>query len=121
MKKSIALVLAVLCICGLLGCNGKRIADREFHEEGGNLNMATLKSLVEMYGEALTWESFAPYWCYDVGSGLYILDYPVDADYHLLVGGTSPEEPPMYIRLVDREDPDRFIDVRTESIDDFIE
>ena len=65
-----------------------------------NLNMLTLKDLVERDGVNLTWADFASYYSEDVGSGLYILRYPVGMDYCLLIGGVSTEETPMYIRLV---------------------
>ena len=85
-----------------------------------NLTMRTLKALVERYGADLTWSSFEAYASEDIGSGLYILRYPIDEEYSLWIGGAGMEEPPMYIRLVSEQDTDNYIDVRTESIDDFI-
>ena len=85
-----------------------------------NLTMRTLKALVERYGEDLTWSSFDTYSSKSIGSGLYILRYPINDDYSLWIGGTCPDEAPWYIRLVSEQDTDNYIDVRTESIDDFI-
>lgn len=85
-----------------------------------NLTMRTLKALVERYGEDLTWSSFESYASEDIGSGLYILRYPIDDNYSLWIGGAGMDESPMYIRLVSEQDTDNYIDVRTESIDDFI-
>lgn len=85
-----------------------------------NLNMATLKSLVDICGEDLTWDTFAPYWNKDVGSGLYILRYPIDEDYCLVISGASMEEPPEKIILEAVHSPENYIDIKTESIDDFI-
>ena len=86
-----------------------------------DLNMATLISLVEIYGENVTWDTFAPYYYEEIGSGMYILLYPiVDANYYLLIGGSSPYTSPMYIRLVPTDYPDHSIDIRTESITDFL-
>ena len=85
-----------------------------------NLNMATLKSLVEICGKDLTWDTFAPYWNKNVGSGLYILRYPIDEDYCLVISGASMEEPPDKIILEALHSPENYIDIRTESIDDFI-
>ena len=52
---------------------------------------------------------------------MYILLYPiVDANYYLLIGGSSPYTSPMYIRLVPTDYPDHSIDIRTESITDFL-
>ncbi len=85
-----------------------------------SLNMATLKDLVGLIGEDLTWDDFGPYWYEDVGSGLYIYRYPIDQDYYLQISGASPDVPPMLIRLVDAKDAARYIDVRYEDIDEFI-
>lgn len=85
-----------------------------------NLNMATLKDLVERNGENLTWEDFNSYYSEEIGSGLYILRYPIDTDYFLLIGGGSLEASPMYIRLVSEADTDRYIDVRYGDIGEFI-
>ena len=83
--------------------------------------MPTLKSLVDMYGEKLTWDTFAPYDCTEkVSSDGYILTYPIDADFCLIIGGVSKDAPPAYIRLVSKHDSSRYIDVRTGNIDDFI-
>lgn len=85
-----------------------------------NLNMRTLKSLVDRYGEDLTWDEFDTYYSENIGSGLYILRYPIGMDYSLLIGGGSMDCPPMYIRLVSEYDTEVYIDVRTDSIDDFV-
>lgn len=85
-----------------------------------NLNMRTLKSLVDRYGGDLTWSTFDAYYSEDVGSGLYALRYPIDEDYYLLISGGSVSDPPMYIHLVSEHDANSYIDIRTESIDDFI-
>lgn len=84
-----------------------------------NLTMRTLKSLVDRYGEDLTWATFDTYYSEEVTSGLYTLSYPVDTDYHLLIIGDT-DKAPTSILLVSAHNPDSFIDIRTESIDDFI-
>lgn len=86
-----------------------------------NLNMPTLQSLVDMYGESLTWDNFASYYYVEESDGdMHILRYPIGEEYSLVIGGVSEEEPPAYIHLVWERSPDVYIDVRTESIDDFI-
>ena len=86
-----------------------------------NLNMPTLQSLVDMYGESLTWANFASYYYVEESDGdEHIRRYPIGTDYSLLIGGVGAEEPPVFIRLVWGRSPDVYIDVRTESIDDFI-
>lgn len=85
------------------------------------LSVLKLKDLVRREGENLTWEDFASYYSEDIGSGMYILRYPIaEAECYLLIGGESLELPPMYIRLVLEADQERYIDVRYESIDDFL-
>ncbi len=63
------------------------------------LTMEKLKALVKEKGKDLTWSDFEPFEGNDVGSGLYIMKYPIDAAFTLVVGGT-PTEKPWYIRLV---------------------
>ena len=85
------------------------------------LGIMTLQDLVQREGENLTWEDFSSYYSEDIESGMYILRYPIaEADCYLLIGGGSMELPPMYIRLVSEADQERYIDVRYESIDDFL-
>ena len=84
------------------------------------LGMATLRDLVHRKGEALTWTDFSPYASEEIGVGLYVLRYPTDSAYVLLIGGRNTEEMPMYIRLASPTDPAHCIDVRYESIDEFL-
>lgn len=72
-------------------------------------------------GEELTWSDFDGYAYTDVGSGLYIRVYEVNPQYSLWIGGGSTNVSPMYIRLVSATNTDDYIDIRTESVTDFIE
>ena len=115
MKKGtlILLALCLLCLIGFPSCSGR--------DSIPDLNMATLKSLVELNGEELSWDSFAPYYYIDESSeGMCVLRYPIGEEYALVISGESKETPPASIRLVSVQDPNRSIDVRTESIDDFL-
>lgn len=85
-----------------------------------NLTLQTLQDLVNHYGDALTWDDFTPYYSEESSSSLYILRYPISWDYCLLIGGSDPDSPPMYIRLVSEYDTERWIDVRFDNLDDFI-
>lgn len=85
-----------------------------------NLNLETLKDIVESAGSNLTWADFSPYYNEEIGSGLYILRYPIDMDYCLMIGGGSMDTSPMYIRLASEYDSENYIDVRTDNIDDFV-
>lgn len=122
---SFILICSLLVLC-LVGCefftnNTDDDGDDDFHEYGGNLNMATLKSLIDIYGSAVSWDTFAPYFCYNEEvNGSYIRRYVIDADYELIIEGVSIDVPPTHIRLVRTATPDEYIDVRIDSIDDFL-
>lgn len=84
----------------------------------------TLEKVIELSqkGEALTWNDFEPYDTEgDVGSGLYILRYNMEEPYYILIGGANMDVMPMYIYLTSTQNPENFIDIRTESVEDFIE
>lgn len=83
-----------------------------------NLTMRTLKYLVDRYGEELTWDAFDTYYCEEVTSGLYTRSYPIDTEHSLLIIGDT-DKSPTAILLVSAQNPDG-IDIRTNSIDDFI-
>lgn len=84
------------------------------------LNLATLLDLVDCYGENLSWEHFDSYDRKYIGSGLYVLDYPIDEDFYLLIGGESKDAPPAFIRLHSRQDSSRYVEVRTDDIEGFL-
>jgi len=63
------------------------------------LTIDALESLVEEKGETLTWSDFENYECSVTGSGLFILNYPIDDGFSVLIGGSGPDETPMYIYL----------------------
>ena len=136
MKKLLAFILAMmLCFSLLVSCNlpGEEQGSEEssteqkepeeseeIRESIPNLNMATLISLVEINGVGLSWDDLAPYYYAEIDSGLYVREYQIDAEYYLLIGGESVSTAPMYIYLISKSDPDRSIDVRYESIEDFL-
>ena len=132
MKKLIVLVLALICMIGLVGC-GNDSTDGEkqdnanqdgVHEAIPDLSMATLKSLVDIYknnGNEMSWETFAPYYySEETGTDKYIRRYSVDTDYFLIIEGSSVEKTPTYMKLVLRNDSNKYIDIRYENIDNFI-
>ena len=84
------------------------------------LTLDDLKAIVERQGEDLTWSHFYRYCSWEIGSGLYILYYPIDDNYSLLIGGGGPNSSPDYVYLVYKNNMDNSIDVRYESIDDFL-
>lgn len=85
-----------------------------------SLNMQRLTDLVNRCGDSLSWNDFVRFHSVDMGSELCLLRYDMDEEYYVLIGGESRKKPPGFIWLVSREDPDCYIDVRTESIEAFL-
>ena len=115
MKKLIAIVLSLVFVVSLVGCN------QQYTEEQSD-KMLTLDKVVELSakGEILTWSDFEQYESIETGSGLYILVYEIDETFDLWIGGTSTEESPFYIRLLTKSNIDNYIDIRTEDVNKFI-
>lgn len=153
MRKYITLVLALVCVLGLVGCSTENDKETQLGnavietpgKEGQtdktlidddavdyptedivtdiatpNLTMRTLKALVDRYGEDLTWATFDTYYSEEVASELYTRRYPIDTDYYLQIVG-NPEEVPVSIWLVSVHDSNKYIEIRTDSIDDFVD
>lgn len=87
--------------------------------------LLTLDRVLELSRkEKLEWSDFDGYTYEDVGFGLYIHMYDIDADFYLLVGGTGGGEP-MYVHLVSAKEKEKFIDlvsqdVGEKEVEDFI-
>lgn len=89
--------------------------------ERENANLLTLDKVKELAkkGEDLTWSDFEEFSGNDVGSGLYIMVYPIEGtDYRVTIGGGSPDEKPMYIHFGKGDG--NYIDLRTDSLDDYL-
>ena len=69
-------------------------------------------------GSSLTWSDFDDYRGRVAGSGLYILEYDLEDDYVVLIGGV-PEEEPWYIYLFRYYEQNR-IDIREDDVEAFI-
>lgn len=108
-KKGRYLLAALLAIL-LVGCRASR---------SGELTMDDVRQLAQK-GDDLMWSDFSAYQGEDVGSGLYIRCYPIDESYCVLIGGPSPEEKPMYIRLVQSKAADSYVDIRYDDLDTFL-
>ncbi len=93
--------------------------EEDFHESYGNLNLATLLDLSARYGENLTWDTFAPYFCEETAGDIYTQKFPVSSELFLLVGGDLDAEPE-FIRLVLKAAPDTFVEMRTGNIKEFL-
>lgn len=112
----IILTAFVLCACGKEEGNYANTTDIS----STKLTIEEVKELSKK-GERLSWGDFEQYEdSGDIGSGLYVIRYDMEEPYYVLVGGADKETFPMYIRLVSAQNPDNYIDIRTEDIDDFV-
>ena len=93
---------------------------RKMKETLPKLTMSALKELVVTYGEDLTWSHFDPYYATETGSGLYMRVYEIDTNYNLIIGGANISIAPSYIYLSEKDNPADPIDVRYESIDEYV-
>ena len=114
MKKLMTIVLLLVCITGLVGCNQQNVKEQ-------NKNILTLDAVIELAakGEELTWSDFEQYQSVDIGSGIYVLVYEIDETFELRVSGTSMKESPN-IRLLTKANTDNYIDIKTEDVREFI-
>lgn len=107
----ICIMLAMTCI--FTACSTKEKQDKV-------LTLDKVKELSKN-GNDLSWRDFEKYESKDIGSGNHILMYGIDKEYKLLIGGSSKEEEPDYIRLVRIDNEDKYIDIRTDNIEEFVE
>lgn len=112
-RSLVFLLCAVLLLVFALSSCSKR------EREDDKLSLDKVMELSKK-GNELSWGDFEKYNGNDIGSGLHILRYEVDENYYLLIGGGSMDIEPMYIYLIKADDPDAYIDIRTEDIDSFI-
>lgn len=112
MKRGFPFVLLCLFLCLMPGCSAAPNGTEQ-------LTVEAVRELAKK-GEELAWSDLEPYPYEDVGSGLVIRLYPVDSSCSLMVGGGSPEQKPLYIRLVSNQNSEQYIDIRTGDIDAFL-
>jgi len=62
-------------------------------------------------GKTLDWSDFDGFRYEEIGSGLYIRSYPINEDFALYIGGASPEESPLYVRLVRLGEEETYLDL----------
>ena len=116
MKNGI-LVIVFICVLGLTVCS--------CDERKRDLTIDELKVIAEK-GESISLSDFDPYiYSFEAGSGILSKTYPVGEDYVLHIQGTPPDSI-VSIRLSTKiaasgsMDGYREIDIRTESIEDFL-
>ena len=84
-----------------------------------SLSIDDLKDMVDRYGEGLTWSNFDRYYSYKSSSGQKTI-YPIDDNYALLISGDDTTSSPENVYLVYKGNMYNRIDVRYESIDEFV-
>lgn len=82
----------------------------------------TFKKIIDLSHKKqdLSWNDFDRYDSKEIGSGLYILRYEIDDSYYLLIGGNHPSQKPLYIKLIQTKNPENYIDIRKNSVKEFI-
>ena len=107
-------LIAVVCIGLILGF----VFIRELHSVKYNkLTIEKVRQLSKK-GDKLSWEDFQRYDGIEIGSGLYIKWYQINAKYSLLVG--SGGSTLMYVYLQNNNDEEKRIDIRYDDIDKFL-
>ena len=120
MKWKLSIAICFLTLIFIVGCKNAGMQNVEEQKTGKSIKL-TLKIVKKLSkkGDKLSWKDFETYDGKEIGSGLYIMLYPIDNKYELLVGGGSPEEDPMYINLANK-DTKKYIDIRHDAIDKFL-
>ena len=85
------------------------------------LTLDKLVSLVAQYGDLLDWKHFQGYYYKEVGSGLYIREYPVDFNYKLFIGGGSTAAEPDYFYLATVDYPSEYVEIRSADLNAFLD
>lgn len=134
MKRNIFVVSCCLILMFTVACSnntgkfktkeasiGKSTIEKLNTLKSNKLTLDTVKQLAKR-GDKLSWKDFEIYEGKDIGSGLYIMMYPINDKYRILVGGSNLKEKPMYIYLVnnDIKDNQKHIDIRYDDVDSFI-
>ncbi len=114
MKRILLTILAItLCISVFSGCN---------KEEKRNLTIDELKIIAEK-GENMSMSDFEKFNCISMGSGIPTTVFPIEGGYQLTIMGKDSIEVIRLSTVVTEGgniDDYREIDIRTESIDEFI-
>lgn len=85
---------------------------------GRNMTMDDVRTLAQK-GEALAWSDLEGFFCSDVGSGLYILRYPLtETGWALMAGSDAPQGAFRYVNLVSPLG--AAMDIRTGDLEDFL-
>ena len=121
MRKYIVLALVIFCVLSLVGCAEGHTPEEPKQE----LTIDELKVIAEK-GEDIWWSDFEPYVQFsEYGSGILNRSYLVEDKYLLTVSGwpdsyISSIRLSTAIKVGESTEGYREIDIRTESIDDFL-
>lgn len=100
------IVLIIVGVCLLTNANESSIeedkpslSEEEAQpEQKKKLNLDYVKALSDK-GWELDWEDFEEFEGEDIGSGMYVMYYPIDEEYSLYVRGKNLDEKPEYVTL----------------------
>lgn len=100
------LVLIIASVCLLTNANESSpeedkpaVSDEETEsEQKKKLTLDYVKALSDK-GWELDWKDFEGFEGEDIGSGMYVMYYPIDEEYSLYVRGKSLDEKPEYVTL----------------------
>lgn len=123
MKWNLFIVACFLTLIFIVGCNNTGKPNiKELNTGKSNKLTLEIAKKLSIKGDKLSWKDFQTYDGKEIGSGLYIMRYPIDDKYAVLIGGGSIKETPMYIYLVnnDTKGNEKRIDIRYDDIDKFI-
>ncbi|MBP1905250.1 hypothetical protein J2Z32_001878 [Paenibacillus turicensis] len=119
-KKFIGFCIFILMLI-MTSCSNKQLEVNDqwqlFRKE-----KLTLEKVIDLSHkkQELSWNDFDRYDSKEIGSGLYILRYEIEEGYYLLIGGNHPTQKPLYIKLIQTKNPENYIDIRKNSVEDFI-
>jgi len=90
-------------------------------EKPQKLTLEKVKELAKK-GDNLSWKDFKSFEGKEVGSGLYIMAYPIDDKYAVTIGGGGLESKPKYIYLNynNNAEKEKYIDIRHDDVEKFI-
>nr|MCR5062109.1 hypothetical protein [Treponema sp.] len=71
-------------------------------------------------GNALSFFDLSQYLGNMTGSGLLIMEYYIDENFELIIGGTGYNNV-LYANLIYKQNPEYVIDIREEDVEAFIE
>lgn len=87
-------------------------------ENAQPLTLDKLREICKGDTSKLSWNDFRQYQATEIGSGLYIMRYPIEEKYSLTIGGV-PEEDPWYMRF--RTEGQYYdIDIREDSLEEYL-